>query len=130
MIKKIGNDSLVLMTPNQGMKINKKYTILIDSVKTVSTENRNLRTNLDTLKTNINSLNKKIFNLNSENFQLNNSLSLTRDSLNKKNKDFEIYKKKYEQLEYIDLSTKRRTTIGIGVAILTWITLVIVGSKS
>jgi len=130
MIKKIGNDSLVLMTPTQGVKINKKYTILVDSIKSVSFENKNLKTNIDTLKTNINGLNNKIFNLNNENYQLNNSLNLTRDSLNKNNKDFENYKKKYGHLEHIDLSTKRRTTVGIGVTILTWLTLFIISAKN
>lgn len=118
------------MTPSQGVKINKKYTILVDSVKSVTVENKLLKKNIDTLNTNINSLNKKVFDLNSENSRLNNSLKLSNDSLNMKNKLIEEYEKKFKKFEYIDLSTRRRTTIGIGAAILTWITLAIISSKS
>ena len=123
MIKKIGNDSLVLMTPNQGHKINKKYSTLIDSVNTVKLINRGLNGK-------INMLNNDISNLNSQNDSLNGTLKSTLDSLNNVNKKFIKYKAKYEKLEYKDWMTRAQVKVGIGLTIVTWITLFVFSSKN
>ena len=116
MIKKIGNDSLILITPDQGETINRKYITFIDTIKKISFENKNLKYNVD-------SLNKNIIKINANNNILSNSLNLYKDSLYKKNMDFELYKRKKNSY---DLSEKRVTIFGIGIAVFVWITLVVI----
>lgn len=125
MIKKIGKDSIILMTPNQGATINKKYTILIDTIKKISFENKNLKGKVD-------SISKKNATLSFENNKLTNSLNqsnnavkIYKDSLQKTNSDFLLYKKKFE---ISNLSEKRLTIWGITSTLLIWISIVVFSS--
>ena len=108
-IKRIGIDTVVLITTKQGEKINKVYTVYKDSVTVLDNKNKVLNTNLISYIEK-NKLSEEV-------------LRKKEDSLAIMRKNFTAYQNKYNQLHIEDIKARNEVKIGIGIAVLTWLAL-------
>ena len=119
MIKKLGNDEVVIMTVKQGEDINNQFSKLKDSISD--------------LKNTINSFRINNINLLKTNTSLIDSLNKTNQTLIVSNNDLRWYREeslKYKN-NYISVSKEQRATvIGAGIVSAVFITIMVILSKN
>lgn len=119
MIKKLGNDEVVIMTVKQGEDINNQFSKLKDSISN--------------LKNTINSFRINNINLLKTNTSLIDSLNKTNQTLIVSNNDLRWYREeslKYKN-NYISVSKEQRATvIGAGIVSAVFITIMVILSKN
>lgn len=116
MIKKIKGQQVVMMTVDQAEAINKKFQVLEDSIS-------ELNTNLNGCVTSLNFTQNK---LNVTEIDL----GIVKDSLDKTHKLYLKEVIREDKLEWKDKFARRRVTMGVGMAIMTWLAFIFVTIKN
>ena len=113
--KKIKGEQVVIMTVKQAEAINNKFQMLEDSIVQLN-----------------NNLNGCITSLNFTEDKLNTTstdLTIAQDSLSKTHNLYITETKREDKLEWHDKFARKRVTMGIGAAIMTWLAFILVTIK-
>ena len=114
-IKKIKGQQVVIMTVKQAEAINNKFQALEDSIAQLNSE-------LNGCGTSLNFTENKLNNTSTE-------LSIAQDSLSKTHNLYITETKRQDKLEWKDKFTRKRVTVGVGAALLTWLVFIVVTIK-
>lgn len=106
--KKIKGEQVVIMTVKQAEAINNKFQVLEDSIA-------QLKADLDGCSTTVNFTENKVV--------------VASDSIEKLNHLYVTEIKRQDKLEWNDKFARRRVTIGVGAAIMTWLAFIFVTIK-
>jgi chromosome segregation ATPase len=113
--KKIKGEQVVIMTVKQAEAINNKFQSLEDSIA-------QLKASIDGCATSLNFTKNKLETA-------TNSIVVANDSIIRLNTIYDKEVKRQDKLEWIDKYARKRVTIGVGAAILTWLAFILVTIK-
>jgi hypothetical protein len=118
-------DSVVILTKKQVIEVNRTIDLKNLSLSKYQSSVLKLKDTIKTLRWNIVTTEA---DLQRKMARVKDSLDLSSSNLMKANSEIEFYKgemKRIEKLEFIDKRTRRRLTVGIGAALVTWWTIII-----
>lgn len=116
--KVLNGDSVVIMTLNQGRKINTKFTELNDEISKLNFEIKKNNVELRYMENVITKITK--------------DFQFTRDSMNVLKKERDYYKNEYSRIKNLEFSDRKaRKTMRVGLIVLaaTWITFIVTAVK-
>ena len=114
-IKKIKGQQVVIMTVKQAEAINNKFQALEDSIAQLNSE-------LNGCGTSLNFTQDKLENTQSQ-------LVIKDEIIENTNKRLQLEIKRQDKLEWNDKFARKRVTLGVGAAIMTWLAFILVTIK-